>query len=133
MVEINKRWSATADFTLTTGAPTTYPDQRYFSQGILIPYNSTDSRNDVRLSSFHRLDLSFRLEGKSHTKSGRERKNVDYWIFSLYNVYGRKNAFSTYFVQSADLSVRGQPVKTEAHQVSIIGAMVPSLSYNFKF
>ncbi len=133
MFEINKRWSATADFTFTTGAPTTYPDQRYLSQGLLIPYNSTDSRNDVRLSSYHRLDISLRVDGKTHTKSGKQRKNLDYWVFSVYNIYGRKNAFSTYFVQSNERSVIGQPIQTEAHQVSIIGAMVPSLSYNFKF
>lgn len=133
MFEINKRWSATADFAFTTGTPTTYPDQRYLSQGLLIPYNSTDSRNDVRISNFHRLDVSFRLEGKTHTKSGRERKNLDYWVFSVYNVYGRKNAFSTYFIQSDDRVVAGQPIQAEAHKVSIIGAMVPSVSYNFKF
>jgi len=131
--EINKRWSATADFVYTTGTPTTFPDQRYTSQGILIPYNSQDTRNNTRIKNYNRLDLSFRLEGKTHTKSGRERRNRDYWVFSVYNIYARKNAFSIYFNQSDDRAVVGKPLQSEAHQVSIIGTMVPSVSYNFKF
>lgn len=133
MLKVNDRWSVTSDFVFTTGAPTTYPDQRYMSQGWLIPYNSKNTRNDVRLSSYHRLDLSFRLEGKTLRKSGKARRNTDYWVFSLYNVYGRKNTFSTYFVQSDERLTAGQVPQTEAHRVSIIGSMVPSISYNFKF
>lgn len=133
MVEINKRWSATADFVFTTGTPTTYPDQRYTSQGLLIPYNSTSTRNDQRISNYHRLDISIRMEGRTHKRSGKERKNHDYWVFSVYNIYARKNAFSTYFSQSDDRVAAGQPIQAEAHKVSIIGTMVPSVSYNFKF
>ncbi len=131
--DINKRWSATADFVYTTGTPTTFPDQRYTSQGILIPYNSQDSRNDTRIEDYHRLDVSFRLEGKTHTKSGRERKNRDFWVFSVYNLYARRNAFSIYFSQSEDRVTAGRPLQSEARQVSIIGTLVPSVSYNFKF
>lgn len=133
ILEINKRWSATADFVFTTGTPTTYPNQRYTSQGILIPYNSTNSRNDMRISNYHRLDLSFRMEGRTLRKNGKERRNHDYWVFSVYNIYARKNAFSTYFSQSDDRVAAGQPLQAEAHKVAIIGTMVPSVSYNFKF
>lgn len=133
MVKVNDRWSVTTDFVFTTGAPTTYPDQRYMSQGWLIPYNSKNTRNDVRLSNYHRLDLSFRLEGKTLRKNGKARKNTDYWVFSVYNIYGRKNTFSTYFVQSDERVEVGQVPQAEAHRVSIIGSMVPSISYNFKF
>jgi stage III sporulation protein SpoIIIAA len=57
----------------------------------------------------------------------------DYWVFSVYNIYGRKSTFSTYFVQSDDRLSAGQVPQAEAHRVSIIGTMVPSISYNFKF
>ncbi len=133
MMKINERLSTTADFVFTTGSPTTYPDQRYMSQGYLIPYNSKNTRNDVRLSNYHRLDLSVRLEGKTLRRNGKERKNKDYWVFSVYNIYGRKNTFSTYFVQSDERLLAGQVPQAEAHRVSIIGTMVPSISYNFKF
>ncbi|PZR37634.1 MAG: hypothetical protein DI538_12005 [Azospira oryzae] len=133
MMKINERMSTTADFVFTTGSPTTYPDQRYLSQGYLIPYNSKNSRNDVRLSNYHRLDISVRLDGKTLRRNGKQRKMEDYWVFSVYNIYGRKNTFSTYFVQSEDRLSAGQVPQAEAHRVSIIGTMVPSISYNFKF
>lgn len=131
--EVNPQWSVTADFSMSTGTPTTFPDQRYVSQGILIPYNSDNSRNDLRLSTYHRLDLSLRHEGRKYKRNGEKRKVSDYWVFSIYNVYGRKNPFSIYFSQSDDRVAAGSPIESEAHSVSIIGTMVPSFSYNFRF
>jgi len=131
--QLGKRWSATADFVYSTGTPTTFPNQRYTSQGVLIPYNSQDARNNTRLGAYNRLDISFRLDGKVVNKNGRTRKNRDYWVFSAYNVYARKNPFSIYFSQSGDRVPVGQSIQAEAHQVSIIGTIVPSISYNFKF
>lgn len=131
--DLSKRWSVSADFVFVTGTPTTFPTSRYVVQGILIPYNADGSRNNVRLPSYNRLDLSFRLEGKRFNKKGKERKNHDYWVFSLYNVYGRKNPFSIYFSQSSDRAIAGQPLQSQATQLSIIGAPIPAVSYNFKF
>lgn len=131
--DINKRWSISGDFIFTTGTPTTFPTSRYVSQGILIPYNANDSRNNVRLPGYNRLDLSARLEGKSIKRNGKLRKNTDYWVFSLYNVYARKNPFSIYFTQLDKRYVNGDPLQSQAVQLSIIGSIVPSVSYNFKF
>ena len=102
-------------------------------QGILIPYNANESRNNIHLPDYHRLDISFRLEGKKVKRSGKERKNSDYWVFSLYNVYARKNPFSIYFSQTDQRIPAGQPIQSQATQLSIIGTIVPSVSYNFKF
>ena len=131
--DINKRWSVSSDFVLTTGTPTTFPTSRYVSQGILIPYNANDSRNNVRIPSYNRLDISVRLEGKTMKKNGKQRKNTDYWVFSLYNVYARKNPFSIYFKQVDKRYVNGDPLQSQAVQLSIIGTIIPSVSYNFKF
>ena len=130
--ELNKRWSVSGNFVFTSGTPTTFPTSRYIQQGILIPYNVNDSRNNVHLRSYHRLDISFRLEGKKF-KHGKERKNTDYWLFSLYNVYGRRNPFSIYFSQNGQRVTGGQPLESSATQLSIIGSVIPSISYNFKF
>jgi hypothetical protein len=130
--DISKRWSVSANFIYISGTPTTFPTSRYVQQGILIPYNATDSRNNVRLPSYNRLDISFRLEGKT-LKRGKERKNTDYWVFSLYNVYARKNPFSIYFSQADTRGPEGQPLSSQATQLSIIGTIIPSVSYNFKF
>lgn len=130
--EINKRWSFSADFVYTSGTPATFPTSRAVVQGIVIPYNANESRGNVNLPAYHRLDISFRLEGKKE-KRGKTRKNSDYWVFGLYNVYARENPFSIYFSQSDQRVPQGQPITTQATQLAIIGTIVPSISYNFKF
>jgi CarboxypepD_reg-like domain/TonB-dependent Receptor Plug Domain len=130
--DINKRWSLSANFIYLTGTPTTFPTSRYVVQDILIPYNANGSRNNIRLPSYNRLDLSIRMEGKL-LRHGKERKNRDYWVFSVYNVYGRKNPFSIYFAQADQRTPTGHAIPSQATQLSIIGTIVPALSYNFKF
>lgn len=131
--EMSKRWSLSANFTLLSGTPTTFPTSRYVVQGILIPYNANETRNNVRIPAFHRLDVSARLEGKSIRRNGKIRKNTDYWVFGLYNVYARKNPFSIYFAQGDERIPAGEPIQSKARQLSIIGTVVPSVSYNFHF
>src|SRR5258708_2490522 len=130
--ELNKRWSASTNFVFMSGTPATFPTSRYYENGILIPYDAYNSRNNVRLPPYHRLDVSFRLEGK-HEKNGRVRKNHDYWVFSIYNVYARQNPFSIYFTQDDKRVPPGQAIQSQARQVSIIGSLVPAFSYNFTF
>lgn len=130
--DISKRWSASANFVFTSGTPTTFPTSRYMQQGVLIPYNVNASRNNVYLNDYHRLDLSVRLDGKK-VKRGKQRKNSDYWVFSLYNVYARKNPFSIYFSQSDQRLPAGQALQSQATQLSIIGSIIPAVTYNFKF
>lgn len=131
--DLSKRWSLSGNFVLTSGTPTTFPTSYYIVQGVVIPYNADGSRNNVRLPLYHRLDLSARFEGKELKRNGQKRKNRDYWVFSIYNVYGRKNPFSIYFSQADERYVQGQTINNKATQLSIIGSLVPSISYNFKF
>lgn len=128
--EVGGRWTLSSNFTLTSGTPTTFPTSRFEQQGITIPYNAGDSRNNTRIPVYHRLDFSATLQGKE-MKNGKKRKNENYWVFSVYNLYSRRNPFSIYFAQEGDL--RTEPVPTRATQVSIIGNFVPAVSYNFKF
>ena len=130
--EPKSRWKLSANFTLLSGTPTTFPTSRVEAQNYLIPFDYYGSRNNLRIPVFHRLDFSATLNGKKNRK-GKERKNEDYWVFSVYNVYGRRNPFSIYFAQAEDRPVAGVPIKTQATQVSIIGSIVPAVSYNFKF
>ena len=129
----DSRWKFSANFTLLSGTPGTFPTSRLEVQGYLLPNNYYNSRNNVRIPTFHRLDLSATLNGKTITRKGKQRKNEDYWVFSIYNVYGRRNPFSIYFSQAEDRPLAGMPIETQATQVSIIGSIVPAVSYNFKF
>jgi len=130
--ELNKRWSVSANFVYTSGTPATFPTSRYVSEDILIPYNPNESRGNVNLPDYHRLDVSFRLEGKKQRR-GKDRKHSDYWVFGVYNLYARQNPFSIYFSQKDSRVPQGQPISSQATQLAIIGTIVPSVSYNFKF
>lgn len=131
--ELSKRWSFSANFTFLSGTPTTFPTSRYVIQDILVPYNANESRNNIRIPAFHRLDISARLEGKEVKRKVRVRKNTDYWVFGFYNLYARKNPFSVFFSQDSKRYSEGQPIDSRATQLSIIGTIVPSVSYNFHF
>jgi hypothetical protein len=131
--EIDKRWSFSTNFVYYSGTPTTFPTSRYTEQGILIPYNANNTRNNVTLPSYNRLDIAFTFQGKEYAKNGKKRKNHDYWVFSVYNLYARKNPFSIYFSQVDVQTLPGQPLVSQAKQLSIIGTIVPAISYNLKF
>lgn len=127
--DLTDRWSLSANFVLNSGTPATFPTDRVEWQGYVFPYNADGSRNNVRLPMYHRLDLSATLQGKK--RDGKRKE--DYWVFSIYNIYGRRNPYSIYFQPGTDRVPAGQPVNTEAVQLSIIGSFIPSVSYNFKF
>ncbi len=127
--DLNKRISFSANFTLTSGTPTTFPSSRYSIQGYTIPHSDNAARNDVRIPTYHRLDLSMTL----YAKKANRRGDRNFWVFSLYNAYARENPFSIYFSTSDAVPVPGSLATTEANQFSVLGTVLPSISYNFKF
>ena len=126
----SEKWSLSANFTYITGTPNTLPSYRYENQGYTIP--GVLGRNNGRIPDYHRLDLSATWYMRTIKSDGSPKKLRDHWVFTVYNVYARRNPFSIYFAQTDDLSVAGQSV-TQANQVSILGTFVPAVSYNFKF
>ncbi|MCE2611618.1 TonB-dependent receptor [Flavobacteriaceae bacterium D16] len=118
--ELNQKWRFNANFTYQTGQPTNYPIGQFEFQGITIPYYGL--RNQERLPDYHRLDLSATLTPKKN----KQRKLQGEWVFSIYNVYNRRNAASINFRRNQDTGVN------EAVRTSIFG-IVPALTYNFKF
>lgn len=116
---INPKWSISGNFTYSTGRPVTYPSAKLFLEGIDFAY--FDERNGARVPDYHRLDFSIAYKSSNHKKLlGGE------WKFSVYNVYGRKNAFSVFF-QDAE----GAP--PQPYKLSVLGVPFPSLTYSFKF
>jgi len=130
--DFNDRSSLSANFSYVTGAPVTAPTSRFEQQGYVIPFDYYDSRNGLRTPATHRLDLSFTRKLR-RVKKGEKRKNMDELVISIYNVYARKNPFSIFFAQEQGRAVMPQSPVTQATQFSIIGSLVPSISYNFNF
>ncbi len=122
--EFNSKWSFSANFIYSSGTPATFPTNRYEIQGVVLPHNVNQSRNNYRIADYHRLDLSATL---TPTKN-QDRKWKSEWVFSVYNVYSRRNAFAVFFEQN-DQNL----TETEAIRFSVIGSFVPAVSYNFKF
>ena len=127
--ELNDRWTLSTNFVYNTGTPATFPTGRIEQQGFVIPEVSNDVRNNVRIPDFHRLDVSATFRGK---KYGTKKLKGE-WIFSAYNVYNRRNPFSIFFEQDGARTVSGDPIRTEAIRLSVIGSIIPSVAYNFKF
>jgi hypothetical protein len=130
--DFNDRSSISANFSYVTGAPVTAPTSRFEQQGLVIPFDYYDSRNGLRTPATHRLDLSFTRKLRK-VKNGEKRKNTDELVISIYNVYARKNPFSIFFAQEQTRPIMTQSPVTQATQFSIIGSIIPSISYNFNF
>ena len=118
--KLNEKWSFGANFALQSGQPATYPNGQYTYLGLTIP--SYSLRNENRLPLYHHLDVSATLTPRKN----KDRKWQAEWVFSIYNLYNRKNAASINFRQNADTGAN------EAVKTSIFG-FVPAVSYNFKF
>jgi hypothetical protein len=129
--DVNKRITLSANFTYISGTPTTYPTDRITQQGYVIPYTSGSKRNNVRIPDYHRLDVSVIFNNIWRGRKGR--KGEDNLVVAFYNVYARQNPFSIYFSQGTDRQALDKPITTSSTQLSIIGTIIPSISYNFKF
>ncbi len=120
MYKLNEKWSFGSIFTLQSGQPVTYPNGQYEYQGITVP--TYGLRNENRLPTYHRLDVSATLVPEKN----KNRNWYGEWVFGIYNIYSRRNAASISFRQNQDSG------NNEAVRLSIFG-IVPSVTYNFKF
>ena len=118
-VKLGRGWSFNANFVFTTGRPATYPDGNYSYNGTLV--NNYSMRNKDRLPDYHRLDVGFSYVSKRYP----DQRKYSVINFSFYNVYSRNNAYSIYFRRNFD--------NLTAYQLSVIGGIIPSLSWNYNF
>ena len=127
--ELNKRWTFSANFVLNSGTPATFATSRLEQQGYLYPHIYNEKRNNVRIPLYHRLDIAATLKGKEKPN----KKWSGDWVFSVYNVYNRRNPFSIFFRENRIRTPQGTPIETNAIRFSVIGSFIPSVAYNFKF
>ena len=117
--KITKRFSISSNMVYQTGRPVTVPIGKYdYNDSEFVVYSE---RNQYRIPDYYRLDLSLNIEGNHKI----EKLAHSFWNISVYNVLGRNNPYSVFFVTD-DGSVK-------AYQSSIFSVPIPTITYNFKF
>ena len=117
--KITQRYSVSFNASYQTGRPITYPVGKFeFAGEEQVVYSD---RNDFRIPDYFRLDIGFNIEG-NHKKM---KLAHSFWNISIYNVLGRNNPYSVYFVNDNK--------EIKAYQTSIFSVPVPTITYNFKF
>jgi len=119
---LTQTWQLGATFTYITGTPTTLPVGKVVVDGYTFPL--VDGRNNTRIPDYHRLDFSATLQRPKRKYYQGE------WVFSVYNVYGRRNAFGVYAKPGDNFNTQGS---TEIRRISLFGSFIPGVTYNFKF
>jgi len=121
---LNPRVLLSATYSAASGTPATLPSSRYQYSGYTVLYNPENARNNYRIPSYHRLDLSATFKNK--TRPGKKVSSE--WVLSAFNALNRRNAFSMYLRQKEN-----NPLNVEAVQYSMLGMIVPSVTWNFRF
>ncbi|MBN1388589.1 MAG: TonB-dependent receptor [Bacteroidales bacterium] len=117
-LRISRRFSMSGNFVYSTGRPVTYPTGLFNVSGETgIIYSD---RNEYRIPDYFRADLSLNIEGNLL----KEKFAHGSWMISVYNITGRRNAYSVYF-KNENGHIRG-------YKLSIYGTPIFTVSYNFK-
>ncbi len=116
----SRRHSISNTITYSTGRPITYPVGKYqFRNRELIHYSN---RNEYRIPDYFRWDISLNIDGNLKSK----RLIRDSVSISLYNLTGRNNVYSIFFVSDITKKVQG-------YKLSVFAQPILSLTYNFKY
>lgn len=117
--KFTQRYSVSLNCDYSTGRPITIPTSKYqYAGGEYVYYSE---RNQYRIPDFFRMDFSFNIEPSHHLTL------LTHSMISLgvYNLTGRKNAYSVYYV--------AEEGKLKGYKMAIFGAPIPYISYNIKF
>jgi outer membrane receptor protein involved in Fe transport len=115
---ISKRIVLTSLVSYQSGKPITAPISVYYLGGV--PYIKYSDRNAYRIPDYFRMDLSLTVEGNLRQKKFLHSS----WMFSVYNLTGRKNPYSVYF--------NNEDGHINAYKYSVIGTPIFTVSWIFK-
>ena len=117
--KFNRRFSASLNFTYSTGRPITFPIAKYdLGNARRIHYSE---RNQYRIPDYMRMDASLNLEGNHKIHQWYHNS----WTFAVYNLLGRDNVYSIYFVTEGS--------KIQGYKLSVFAQAIPTITYNFRF
>ncbi len=114
----SRRLIFSGNLIFSSGRPITYPAAIYYLDGEKVLHYS--KRNEYRIPNYFRIDLAVKLEGNLVSK----KLAHGVFIFSVYNLTGRKNAYSVYFKSENGI--------VNAYKMSIFGTQIFSITYDFK-
>ncbi|MCK4750280.1 MAG: TonB-dependent receptor, partial [Bacteroidales bacterium] len=115
---ITRRLSFSSNMVYSTGRPITAPKDIYYMNAQ--PIVNYSERNEYRIPDYFRIDVSMNIEGNLKAR----KLAHSYWMINVYNLTGRKNAYSVFF-KSEEGQING-------YKMSIFGAPIVTISWNFK-
>ncbi|MDB5013351.1 MAG: TonB-dependent receptor, partial [Daejeonella sp.] len=113
------RFSLSLNALYSTGRPITLPIATYYYSGSQRVLYS--QRNQYRIPDYFRTDVSMNIDGNHKV----HQLTHNSWTIGVYNLTGRKNAFSTYFASEGGV--------VNGYKLSIFGTAVPFVNYNIRF
>jgi len=134
--DVSDQVTLSATWIYFTGNAVTFPRHRTELENTFVPVYS--NRNQDRMPDYHRLDLAADITFKKKRPEQRWEHGLN---VSLYNAYGRKNAFAIQFTRAGDLedNVRNKPDDIDTNPDRIVAVKqylfrrVPSVTWNFNF
>lgn len=117
--KVNRRLSFSLNTNYSTGRPVTIPIGVFYYGGA--PKTLYSDRNGYRIPDYFRMDFSVNVEGSHKLKQAIHTS----WTFGIYNLTGRKNPYSVYYT-SENGAING-------YKLSIFGAPIPYINFNFRF
>jgi hypothetical protein len=122
-----KRWDFSTNWIFATGRPYTAPSGAYtitLLDGSSQDYFTVTSKNSLRLPDYHRLDISVNYKLYVGSYNDKDRQEIGYIGFSLFNVYNRKNIwYKQYAIES------GKVIETNVTYLGI----TPNITISLKF
>jgi hypothetical protein len=117
--KFSRRFNVSWNVVYSTGRPITIPIAKYTIEGTeRVLYGP---RNDHRIPDYFRMDFSMNIEGNHKVRKLAHSS----WTLAIYNLTGRANAYSVYFVNE------GGEIK--GYKLSVFARPIPTITYNFKF
>ncbi|RLD40887.1 MAG: hypothetical protein DRI86_14450 [Bacteroidetes bacterium] len=117
-IKLSKRVNFSTTLNYQTGRPITFPISKYFINSIA--FLDYSDRNAYRIPYYFRMDASLTVEGNLK----RNKFIHSSFVLSIYNLTGRDNPYSVYFLARYG--------KVTAHQYSVIAIPVVTATWIFK-
>ncbi len=114
-----RNWNISSSWVFSSGSPVTVPTSVYTLNGKT--YYELTQRNNIRMSNYHRMDVSF-------TKTIKYERSTREWNIGIYNIYSHVNPL---FI-STNFLVNSSSAKLTFYEVGLL-PLIPFISYEISF